>query len=123
MGHASSWICMHSRTFWNILHAFWNILEHSECILEHSGTFCMHSGTFWNILQASWNFLIHSACLLEHSGTFWNILDVVEGCRMVGFQVDHTWTDIQTEPNYYIDFIFFFLFIKLTSFGFILVYF
>ena len=41
--HASSWICMHSGSFWNILQAFWNILhtfcnilEHSDCILEHS---------------------------------------------------------------------------------------
>ena len=68
--HASSWICMHSWTFWNILHEFWNILHefwnilhefcnnlnYSECILEHSGTFC--------------NILKHSACILEHSGTF-----------------------------------------------------
>ena len=63
---------MHFGTFWNILHAFWNILELSACILEHSGTFCMHSGTFWNILY------------------------VVEGCRMVDFQVDHGQTDTQT---------------------------
>ena len=32
------------------------------------------SGTLWNIQ--------------EHSGTFWNILDVVEGCRKVDFQVE-----------------------------------
>ena len=55
--HARSWICMHSGTFWNILHAFWNILE-------LSGTFCMHSGTFWNFLHAFWNILEHSTCTL-----------------------------------------------------------
>ncbi len=68
--------CMHSGTFWNILHAFCNILEHSACILEHSGTFCMHSGTFCNILHAFWNNLEHSGTfwnILKHSGTFWNI--------------------------------------------------
>ena len=31
-----------------------------------------------------------------HSGTFWNMLDVIEGCREVDFQVDHTQTDRQT---------------------------
>ena len=30
---------------------------------------------------------MHSECVLEYSGTFWNILDVVEGCRKVDFQV------------------------------------
>ena len=66
---------MHSVTFWNILHAFWNILELSACILEHSGTFCMHSETLWNIL------------------------DVVEGCIKVYFQVDHTHTDRRTDRH------------------------
>ena len=66
---------MHSGTFWNILHAHWNILELSACILKHSGTFCMHSGTFWNIL------------------------DVVDGCRKVDFQVDDTCTDRQEDRH------------------------
>ncbi len=56
----------------------------------------MHSVTFWNILQAFWNILELSACILEHSGTFWNNLDVVEGCRKLYFQADHTRTDRQT---------------------------
>ena len=29
-----------------------------------------------------------------HSGTFWNILDVVEGCRKVDFQVLHEYWNI-----------------------------
>ena len=49
----------------------------------------MHSGTFWNNFHAFWN-------ILEHSGTFWNILDVVEGCRKVDFQVGDTRTDGHT---------------------------
>ena len=36
---------------------------------------------------------------MEHSGTFWNILDVVEGCRKVEFQVDDTQTDRQTDGH------------------------
>ena len=63
---------MDLHAFLNILHAFWTILEHSASILDYSGTFCMPSGTFWNIL------------------------DVVEGCRKVDFQVDDTRTDGQT---------------------------
>ena len=69
---------------------FWNILEHSACILEHSRTFWMHSGTFWNILE-------HSGTFSMHSGTFWNIQYVVDGCRMVDFQVDHGQTHTQSD--------------------------
>ena len=51
---------------------------HSAYILEHFGTFWNilgHSGTFWNNL--------------ELSRTFLNVLDVLEGCRKVDYQVDH----------------------------------
>ena len=34
-----------------------------------------------------------------YSGTFWNILDVVDGCRKVDFQVDDTRTDGQTDRH------------------------
>ena len=67
-----------------LLWTFWNILKHSAYILEHFGT-------FWNILEYSgtsgkfWN-------ILEHSVKFWNIVDVVEGCRKVDFQVGDTQT-------------------------------
>ena len=70
--HASSWIYIHSETFWIILE---------------------HSGSFWIILDHSGSFLN----ILEHSGTFWNILDVVEGCSKVDFHVDQTQTHRQTD--------------------------
>ena len=38
-----------------------------------------------------------------HSGMIWNIPDVVEGCRKVDFQVDHTQTDKQTDTQTYIE--------------------
>ena len=56
----------------------------------------MHSGTFWNFLHALWNILEHSGMFCMHSETFCNILDVVEGCRKVDFQVDNTQTDTHT---------------------------
>ena len=63
---------MHSGTFWNILQSFWDILH-----------------AFWNILHAFWT-------ILELSGTFCDILDGVEGCRKVDFQVDDTHTHRRT---------------------------
>ena len=83
---------MHSGTFFMHSGTFWNILELSACILDHSGTFCKHSGTFRMHSGAFWN-------ILEHSVTFCNILDGVEGCRKVDFQVDDTHTHTHTQTH------------------------
>ena len=62
--HASSYICMHSGTFWYILEDSAYILELSACILEHSAFILEHSAF---ILEHSAFILEHSAYILEHS--------------------------------------------------------
>ena len=77
--HLSSQICMHSGTFWNILHAFWKILEHFACILEYSAYILIHSACIREL----------SACILEHSRIFWSILR--QNFNFAGRQTDgHT---------------------------------
>ena len=78
--HSCFWNCMQAHyNACNLLelHAtLGNLEQPKECIQTEFN--CIK---FWNIL--------------EHSGTLY----VVEGCKMVDFQVDHTHTDRQTHTQ------------------------